>query len=528
MGGNSPSHLPEENRGRGVTFVKGIRLSDNVINRMKLSPKVSTPLILSEPQTPATTPGPASPVQSLSPPLPQEASPPSQPPLTKLAPPPVKFHSLPPSSVEPVESTSPAEAQTCPFVSSAQSKTPAVPEYPVSVVESVTPTHSKLEAQTPAPAFEQTAELLKRSPGEETPPAFEPSSQTPAVTIQPPAAAEPLESAAPSPAEPASLSPTLESAQVECLLPSAPSEAAETTPCAAHPAVVTDVPSVLEPPAGPASQPPASLEETSPPCHDEPSTVPTEESFGKFTASPLPDPTLPAGESTMSTSGPPQDEDEEPVCPVSPPTAALPISPEEVEDLRRRIKAEMEKDLQQEMNQRRQELERQLEEMRTRAEAEAKAASRARVEEQVKKTLEEEKAAYVEKLTESIAKERIKSEDEKLAAQLYWMELKARQLEEKEEELKKREELRKKQVAKLEAKCAQFYRVSAESFQKGKEETESRFLRFNIRPVCGDLQSQILKCYKENAGRTLMCSSIASAYMQCVNKAKKDKLVPGG
>uniref|UniRef100_A0A8C7YU52 Coiled-coil-helix-coiled-coil-helix domain containing 3b n=1 Tax=Oryzias sinensis TaxID=183150 RepID=A0A8C7YU52_9TELE len=523
MGGNSPSHLPEENRGRGVTFVKGIRLSDNVINRMKLSPKVSTPLILSEPQTPATSP--ASPVQSLSPPLPQEASPPSQPLLTKLAPPPVKFHSLPPSSVEPVEPTSPAEAQTCPFVSSAQSKTPAVPEYPVSVVESVTPTHSKLEAQTPAPAPEQTAELLNRSPGVETPPAFEPSSQTPAVTIQPaaPAAAEPLKSAAPSPAEPASLSPNLESAQVESLLPSAPSEAAETTPCAAPPAVVKDVPSVLEPPAGPASQPPPSLEETSLPCHDEPSAVPTEESFVKFTASTLLDPTLPAGESTMSTSGPPQDEDEEPVCPVSPPTAALPISPEEVEDLRRRIKAEMEKDLQQEMNQRRQELERQLEEMRARAEAEAKAASRARVEEQVKKTLEEEKAAYVEKLTESIAKERIKSEDEKLAAQLY-----ARKLEEKEEELKKREELRKKQVAKLEAKCAQFYRVSAESFQKGKEETESRFLRFNIQPVCGDLQSQILKCYKENAGRTLMCSSIASAYMQCVNKAKKDKLVPGG
>lgn len=305
----------------GINLDFSCQLSDNVINRMKLSPKGSTPLILSEPQTSATTPGPASPVQSLSPPLPQEASPPSQPLLTKLALPPVKFHSLPPSSVEPVESTSPAEAQTCPFVSSAQSKTPAVPEYPVSVVESVTPTHSKLEAQTPAPVLEQTAELLNRSPGEETPPAFEPSSQTPAVTIQPAAAAEPLESAAPSPAEPASLSPTLESAQVESLLPSAPSEAAETTPCAAPPAVVTDVPSVLEPPAGPASQPPASLEETSPPCHDEPSAVPTEESFGKFTASPLPDPTLPAGGSTMSTSGPPQDEDEEPFCPVSPPTA---------------------------------------------------------------------------------------------------------------------------------------------------------------------------------------------------------------
>lgn len=45
--------------------------------------------------------------------------------------------------------------------------------------------------------------------------------------------------------------------------------------------------------------------------------------------------------------------------------------------------------------------------------------------------------------------------------------------------------------------------------------------RFSIQPVCGDLQSQILKCYKENTGKTLSCSSIASAYMQCVDNAKK-------
>ncbi|RVE71602.1 hypothetical protein OJAV_G00053680 [Oryzias javanicus] len=512
MGGNSPSHLPEESKGRGVTLVKGIRLSDNVINRMKLSSKDSTPPVPSDSQTPAPTP-PSSPVESLPPPLPQEAS---QPPIAKLLPPPVKFHSLPPPS-----SVEPAEAQMCPFVSSARSETPAVPEYPVPVVEPVTPTQSKLETQTPTPALEQTVDLLSRSPVE-MPALSEPSSQTPAVTIKPAAAAaEPLESAAPSAGEPASPSPSPDSA----LLPSAPSEAAETTPCAAPPAVVEEVPSVLEPTAEPASHLPASIEETSSPCHDEPSVVPTEEPASP----PLPDPTFPTGESTMSTNVPPQDEEEEPFSPVSPPAAALPISPEVVEEeLRQKIRAEMEKDLQQEMNQRKQELERQLEEVRAQAEAEAKATCRAQVEEQVKKTLEEEKAAYVEKLTESIAKERVKSEDEKLMAQLYWMELKARQLDEKEKQLKKREELRKEQVAKLEAKCAQFYKVSAESFQKGKEETESRFLRFNIQPVCGDLQSQILKCYKDNSGKTLMCSSIASAYMQCVNKAKKDKLIPGG
>lgn len=48
--------------------------------------------------------------------------------------------------------------------------------------------------------------------------------------------------------------------------------------------------------------------------------------------------------------------------------------------------------------------------------------------------------------------------------------------------------------------------------------------RFSIQPVCGELQSEILKCYKENTGKTLTCSGIASAYMQCVNDAKKVRL----
>lgn len=51
-----------------------------------------------------------------------------------------------------------------------------------------------------------------------------------------------------------------------------------------------------------------------------------------------------------------------------------------------------------------------------------------------------------------------------------------------------------------------------------------RVRRFSFQPVCGDLQSQILKCYRENTGKTLDCSSIASAYMQCVDDAKKVQL----
>ncbi|GAA6075011.1 coiled-coil-helix-coiled-coil-helix domain containing 3a isoform X1, partial [Tachysurus ichikawai] len=44
---------------------------------------------------------------------------------------------------------------------------------------------------------------------------------------------------------------------------------------------------------------------------------------------------------------------------------------------------------------------------------------------------------------------------------------------------------------------------------------------YEISPVCADLQEQIMKCYRENAGKTLLCSNIASLYMQCVNSAKQ-------
>ncbi|MEQ2220502.1 hypothetical protein ILYODFUR_006164 [Ilyodon furcidens] len=45
--------------------------------------------------------------------------------------------------------------------------------------------------------------------------------------------------------------------------------------------------------------------------------------------------------------------------------------------------------------------------------------------------------------------------------------------------------------------------------------------RYEVYPVCGDLQGQILGCYKDNAGKTLNCSNIAALYLQCVNNAKQ-------
>lgn len=319
--------------------------------------------------------------------------------------------------------------------------------------------------------------------------------------------------------------------------PVVPPVIVEDVPPVAAPAVDLTPPCDLLPPppppeavAAPPPPPELSFEEISPPCQcvelavvpvDAPVNVPLPEPV----AAPPPEPAPPAEEPTITLSLPPVVEDEAPVViTVQPPAAALPVSQEVTEEeLRHKIKEEMQRSLEEEINHKRQELQRQLEEMRLQAHVEAQAAAQAQVEEQVKKTLEAEKAVHLEKLTDAIMKERMKTEDEKLMVQLY-----AHQLEEKEKELQKRDDLYKEHVAKLEAKCTEFYKVTAESFQKGKEDTHNRFARFNIQPVCGDLQSQILKCYRENTGKTLSCSGIASAYMQCVDNAKKNKLSTGG
>ncbi|XP_061533047.1 uncharacterized protein LOC133402850 isoform X1 [Phycodurus eques] len=197
--------------------------------------------------------------------------------------------------------------------------------------------------------------------------------------------------------------------------------------------------------------------------------------------------------------------------------AASLVSPEVFEkEVRRKMKEEMDRGLQKEIERRTEELQLQLEAMR--AQSHTAAGSRAEVAERVKAALEADKAAYEAGLRRAVADERRGTEDERLVMQLY-----ARQLEEKEEALRRRGALYEGRIVKLEAKCTDFYKATAESFQKGKEDAHRRFTRFNIQPVCGDLQSQVLKCYQEQPGKSLCCSGIASAYMRCVQRAKQSQ-----
>ncbi|KAG5846000.1 hypothetical protein ANANG_G00145100 [Anguilla anguilla] len=155
--------------------------------------------------------------------------------------------------------------------------------------------------------------------------------------------------------------------------------------------------------------------------------------------------------------------------------------------------------------------------------AQVKAQAEVRIQDEVGRILDVERAASQESIKRAVLKERITAEDERLRAQLY-----AHQLDEKDRELRKQEAFYREQVAKLEERSAKFYRVTTENYHKAADELNAKFRRYEIKPVCADLQGQILKCYRENTSQTLSCSRIASLYLQCVNDAKQNKMRTGG
>ncbi|KAI1888082.1 hypothetical protein AGOR_G00181380 [Albula goreensis] len=225
------------------------------------------------------------------------------------------------------------------------------------------------------------------------------------------------------------------------------------------------------------------------------------------------------------------------VAPASPPPVALPeppasadifspppLPPVDEEDLRRKITDELKKGLEQERSEREVEMLRRLEEEKAQVLAQAET----RVQDEVGKILTLERAANQESIKEAVLKERMTVEEERLRAQLYELDRKAHQLEERDRELKKQDAFYREQVAKLEERSAKFYRVTTENYHKAADEVNAKFKRYEIKPICADLQGQILKCYRENTGQTLSCSRIASLYLQCVNDAKQNKMRTGG
>ncbi|XP_060101997.1 MICOS complex subunit MIC19 isoform X2 [Heteronotia binoei] len=142
---------------------------------------------------------------------------------------------------------------------------------------------------------------------------------------------------------------------------------------------------------------------------------------------------------------------------------------------------------------------------------------------EISKVLERERAASNEHLGRALFRERAASEEERLKAQML-----AKQLEEKDRELKKHDAYYKEQLARLEERSAQFYKVTTEEFQKAVNEVDARFKRYKSHPVCADLQDKILQCYQQNSQQTLSCSALAHEYLKCVNLAKQSMAGRGG
>ncbi|XP_045081620.1 MICOS complex subunit MIC19 isoform X8 [Coregonus clupeaformis] len=216
---------------------------------------------------------------------------------------------------------------------------------------------------------------------------------------------------------------------------------------------------------------------------------------------------------------PPPAPEPEPVAAAPPPPSPPAVDEEE---LRKKITEDLQKGLLKERAKAEQELQAWLEEEKVHAASFAEAEAQASLKDEVGRILELERATTHNTLTQAVMRERVSAEDERLRAQLYEITWKAKQLELRDQELKKQDAFYREQVARLEDRSAQFYKVTTENYHKAADGINAKFKRFEVSPVCADLQGQILKCYQEHTGKTLLCSTIASRYLQCVNQAKQN------
>ncbi|KAG1957598.1 coiled-coil-helix-coiled-coil-helix domain containing 3b [Pimephales promelas] len=471
MGGNSSSRHVSLDEADEVTFVKGIRLSERVINRMKESPPVVRP------QAPTRS-----------------------------------------SSTPPVESSVPDEHHVPIMPHSPSYASALVPPLsePSVTEETSTPPSSVQGLPIPPPTGTEHVVVPDPQPGSANIPVPDPQ---PAKPIHAPSS-EPI----PSP-------PLVEStiALVEPFIPP-PVTTSTSEPVTNPPSPTTD----------PLTEPVTSLESSNEPI-ETPVPSPADLVTSPFPIS-TPDPVLSViEESTVLPSGSAASDVvllSKTPSPEKPPVVPSLIDQVEVfphqthvvneEKLRKEIREGLQKLLNEEMKMAERNMRQRLEVEKAEAKAQAQAAARLQIQDEVQKVLDQEKPSYQQTLADAIRSEQLNAQEDRLITQYYWMERKAQKLEEKQKDLENQESLFQKQIAKMQEKAAQFTKITAEHHRKGLEDANSRFRRYQIKPVCLDLQSQIMKCYSENKGQTMSCSNIASLYIQCVDRAKQDKKLSTG
>nr|XP_005288466.1 MICOS complex subunit MIC25 isoform X1 [Chrysemys picta bellii] len=188
------------------------------------------------------------------------------------------------------------------------------------------------------------------------------------------------------------------------------------------------------------------------------------------------------------------------------------------------------------------------------------------VQEELLRLAKREREAASECLNTTLQREKNSTNEERQKAVQLPADLDAwaRELQCKEAELKRRDTFCKEQLARIERKNAEIYKLTSEQFHEaatgaenhikqrpdlaysvggGEEDLKSwiscvhslpsywtaeKQRRRNTEPLCAGLQSEILKCYQENKHEVLKCSELAKEYQRCVSAAQKELLVNSG
>ncbi|XP_053325254.1 MICOS complex subunit MIC25 isoform X2 [Spea bombifrons] len=140
----------------------------------------------------------------------------------------------------------------------------------------------------------------------------------------------------------------------------------------------------------------------------------------------------------------------------------------------------------------------------------------AMIQEELVRLAKREREAARERVTSSILREKSYTDQERRRAEHL-----AKELERKEAELKRLDSFHKEQLASIEKKNLDIYKLTAEQFHTAATNAEFRVKKRSYDPVCMDIQTGILKCYKENQQELLNCSDLAKEYRNCVREAQK-------
>ncbi|KAI4883058.1 hypothetical protein NFI96_029350 [Prochilodus magdalenae] len=158
------------------------------------------------------------------------------------------------------------------------------------------------------------------------------------------------------------------------------------------------------------------------------------------------------------------------------------------------------------------------EELRKRFERE-----QALVREELARLARREKEAGGDDLNPAVLREKARTREELEKAQNL-----AKQLARKDAELKHLAAFYKEQLQLMEKKNMDYYQQTSQMYNKEATKAEGNIKPRNTVPICPELQSQVLNCYKENRHQTLHCSALAKEYMNCINSAKKNLMINHG